>query len=791
MFHKVFKLFSTVFKRQKMEEKGMKKALVFIAIALIVIALLAQTAMAFFYPGPTPTDDKLFNKWGPVINNLLIVPYGGAEAEYLAFKGKKIDLMDWPLLASQVAELNSLDPNMKTYARAFYVDRGMRQFDLNNMRFPLNDVNFRRALSHCFDKDAFIATQLAGLGLRMDSPLASHGDPYYNHYCDNLYPFSLQTAADILLANGYSDKDGDGFIEGPRGEKITLVMYARADDPDRSAMGQIFATNLEVGLKGTTLNAGIDVDLRLAPKSECFQKVMVQFDYHIYTGGWGFGRDPDTLYFLYKGEFAQAFPYTPNYPGYSNPEFDYWAEKMLTAPTMDEAIEAVHKMQEILMDDAGVIPVFTYASYSAALADVKNLVNMLGTGLGTWFNFWTLINAYREDTDTLRWGFLNDIETFNGLHAEWVWDDQLLSCIYSSLIAFNPYNVAEDFGMLAMDWKLGEWTYQGEKATYVEFKLREDVYWHDIPPKPDRKTPGGKPLLPGGATNVPFTAEDVALTILMNRDIPDAWNHDAVADVVYVEVLDPYTIRVYYGVYMPLWALHWVGGLNILPKHVFGPVYEERLTRQFDPFGEKCLAGVSAFMMDYEGSKIHEYYKLVANKRYFAYHPVDVYGILDSPTHRVSPGSRIKTTFYLYNRDSKRTIAAGTLNVKIELKAPGGAITTVYEGKNPELPPFTKVEFYTYTGTVEKGIYEIKASIDPDPVTGHADPDGYTVHVWSTIIEDINMDIKVDIIDVATAAKAFATKPGDPRWDPKADVNKDLKVDILDLARIARMFGWK
>jgi hypothetical protein len=54
---------------------------------------------------------------------------------------------------------------------------------------------------------------------------------------------------------------------------------------------------------------------------------------------------------------------------------------------------------------------------------------------------------------------------------------------------------------------------------------------------------------------------------------------------------------------------------------------------------------------------------------------------------------------------------------------------------------------------------------------------------------DINHDGIVDIIDIATAAKAYGTKPGDPKWNPNADMNRDRTIDILDIAKVAREYG--
>jgi len=58
-----------------------------------------------------------------------------------------------------------------------------------------------------------------------------------------------------------------------------------------------------------------------------------------------------------------------------------------------------------------------------------------------------------------------------------------------------------------------------------------------------------------------------------------------------------------------------------------------------------------------------------------------------------------------------------------------------------------------------------------------------------SLITDLNYDGKVDIKDIATAAKAFGTEPGKARWEKEADVNFDGKIDIRDIASIAKDFG--
>jgi len=61
------------------------------------------------------------------------------------------------------------------------------------------------------------------------------------------------------------------------------------------------------------------------------------------------------------------------------------------------------------------------------------------------------------------------------------------------------------------------------------------------------------------------------------------------------------------------------------------------------------------------------------------------------------------------------------------------------------------------------------------------------------IIGDLNGDYKVDIGDIAEAAKAFGaySEPAltHSQWNPDADINQDGKIDIKDLVQIAKNFG--
>jgi hypothetical protein len=57
------------------------------------------------------------------------------------------------------------------------------------------------------------------------------------------------------------------------------------------------------------------------------------------------------------------------------------------------------------------------------------------------------------------------------------------------------------------------------------------------------------------------------------------------------------------------------------------------------------------------------------------------------------------------------------------------------------------------------------------------------------ILSDVTGEDKVNILDIATIAKAYGSYPGHPKWNPDADIDDINLIDILDIARTARNCG--
>lgn len=81
-----------------------------------------------------------------------------------------------------------------------------------------------------------------------------------------------------------------------------------------------------------------------------------------------------------------------------------------------------------------------------------------------------------------------------------------------------------------------------------------------------------------------------------------------------------------------------------------------------------------------------------------------------------------------------------------------------------------------------------------DTVVPHQGVDYCPLMSLYWIPSDINHDLKIDMKDVETAAKAFGSYADDLSWNPHADISGGLsvpdgKVDIRDVALIAKHFG--
>jgi len=936
-----------------------KVLIVMILMALMVLVSLPIAPVAA-WTYPDLSEDTVYEKFGPRIDRVYIRMFKSESAEWDALKAGEIDITDWPLSKTYLDEFTTLPYNESINVQFYGAELGYYLVDINNDNGPEkapghpNPVyktnpagwdqqnglykdtaaEFRKALWRVIDREYLISEIWHGLAYPMTTLMVPphgdylHPDAYTPVEEGGLYwGFDAANATAILDAAGFVDTDGDGWRNFPEelggnGENIVLIFYIREDHEERRLMGLKYAEWIET-------NLNIQVDERVKDRRTTFYEVMVYKNFHLYTGGWSLGRDPDHVV-LYQSYYYWHPGFCYNYDRINDTVFDEYVDNMIFANNRDEAIYWAHKCQEHFNRHVfgALFAVCTagykawYRTYTGGTAgtlvspdDGENqyrglnwthLVNLGSYGIDSYFTF---LNAYPDSPGTqwgdgehmtIRWGFKTSTmeKPSNPAYAEWVWDWNVLGLTYDSLLAREPYPPFDWMPWLCKDFEIFTWVdpEDGLTKTGVRFVLRDDVFWSD---------------------GTPFTAADVEYSLvelddeLISLGFGPPWWYSNTAYIKSFYLIDPYNIEVLLDV-KSYFAVGWIGGCIILPKHVWKALVEQERASQeagnppgtavdfWGPYVDPNVIGTGPFrfveyveedhtllVANLPGSTVQTTWEgstPITSPGYFRLLPFDIrLEIIDPPElayrHKIEPGITATMQLEFENLWAQPLPVYGWLTLNGTPVA-GSEFST-------ELAPFESMPVYSIIGELgcfrdygwwhfngthiemtkiivmhadsDVEIWYGDALLDTvpectwfvldfhfeipaiDSLATRFDPIKCIPMLWEiswwqkTLPVDIggkNMydeladgaewvsshfpgcipdevvsavsglrehpykeqipvcDYKVDIRDVATAARAFGSYPGHPRWSSPSDVIKDYKVDIRDIANIARYFGW-
>ncbi|MEM1589539.1 MAG: ABC transporter substrate-binding protein [Candidatus Bathyarchaeia archaeon] len=744
--------------------------------------------------GTAVAEYDKYEQWGPRSKYFLMKFYANEAAEFTALEGTstkgEIDVADWPLTKTYLDKWS--EPPYSDYIAIVGSgpEYGMYIFDLNNnetMKNPVTnetentytcDVIIRHAIAHLINRDVIVSEDFEGMAQPLYVPIPyAAGEIWINRDAFNMHPFSVDEAQRILNEAGYVDTDADGIRNWKDGSNIRLEVFVRSDHEYRRRAGDRLVTLLR--------SIGIDCHVTYGSSAAAYTQVMEQKYFSIYTGGWSLGIDvPDTCFSLFHSSMYWHPGAPPNYGHYSNPESDALLEEAFYAPTMAEAVPPMREWQLVFVSEDWV-PAQPIVSNIIFMAHRKyysqwdgeeafwglpfaGIFNIPGRGISPYNNFWTFMNVYPADTAgankapgsyNIRWGWRQpSARRLNPIYGSWVWDWALMNWIYDSLMGINPAIVTEDKPWVAYQYDLGVWNNPDNpdfpQSTYVKFKIRDDVYWHD----------GEK-----------FTVEDLRWQIedltplLRARGKPYPWWYSSIADVHHVEVIDDQTITIYYNVRSYL-ALHWVAGLPLIPKHIWYGIVTDPEKDPYAHLADPTLTGSGPFkFLSYTPNAGAV---LERNDNYFRSKPIDV-----RKTEWTYGGKNyVRATLYNYAlepitvRVKIGTLAEEEYVVPAAFGTPAGAYPgTVDIAKEVASLPTTVSISYTYHGWTVTGNFDFKAN---------------------TIREDTNLDKTVNFLDGILLGAAFGSKPGDLNWDARVDIRTDGAINYLDGIMLGAYFGW-
>jgi hypothetical protein len=556
-------------------------------VTIILVALLTISAIPLPVRAAPRTN-------GPRIDELLIKIYNYDTAEFSAFETGYIDLLDWPITPDLVGKWSN-PPFSDTIVLDLYREIGMFSFDINNnksMRSYPESVygisptwypEVRHAIAHMVDKPYIINTILGNYGIQLEAPLM----PWLRWYDSTMptHSYDPAEACRILNATGWRGSpdpnlpptDPNAKMKYPPGhlkagqyvEDVLnrkpgdpgLIFYRRSDISTlRDAGGLlIYGDATHLGME----DIGIPVEDNNVPKSVSYPKVMYQKDFHIYTGYRSLGRDPDYLYDLWHSSKMNwdITEFAWNYNNINDALWDSYLEGVKYPTTIAIAETAARSACQRFGEMVFFVPLWTSLGYMAHKKP-WHVLNVDSYGVRHWWNLYCINNPEIGITGgTLKWGFSSDVEMLNVIYSSYVKDWQILDKIFDTLIKFNPLNIAVDEPWMADSWSVGTWTNpdNGKMCSKVTFNLKSGIHFVDSL---------------NGAELAEVTPEDVRFSFQYVYD-KVGWNFPSVADIYLNQTTGKLKIEnvgntiTFYESVLSAWALHWIGGLPIIPKFIF------------------------------------------------------------------------------------------------------------------------------------------------------------------------------------------------------------------------------
>lgn len=271
-----------------------------------------------------------------------------ADTAWQMYQSGELDLV-YPLPQDVIPELKSKDDPEFEIAP----DLSLYYYNLNNEVKPFNNVKVRKALSMAIDRKALVehvaqGGQKPAYGIIPPGIPDAEGD--FQENSGDLFKEDVEEAKK-LLKEGLAEEGMDKMPE--------FTFTYNTDEGHKKigeAIQEMWRKNLDINVTLENVEFQVKLDREKAG------------DYEISRAGWiGDYVDPMTFADLWVtgGSFNDA--------NWSNKEYDNLIKFAKTAMDPKERMEALHKAEEILIDEMPIIPLYFYTKPHAVKSYVKGI----------------------------------------------------------------------------------------------------------------------------------------------------------------------------------------------------------------------------------------------------------------------------------------------------------------------------------------------------------------------------------------------------------------------------------
>lgn len=221
----------------------------------------------------------------------------------------------------------------------------MRYVGFNVQSDLYSDPAIRRALAMGLDRNAVIEVVGGGYGLLPDS-VFNRSVFIYEEGRNPQYSYDPETAKQQLADQGWTDSDGNGFLD-KNGQELTLKLAYLGTWSLMQGIAPIVYDNWRA--------LGVNVELvpldDAAANTEIYDNQSVEKSYDAFLGGWGlFGPEPDH----YRNYLANE----TSFFAYNNPEVIALFEQGRSISDEAERTAIYEQIDALLWEDLPLIPIF-------------------------------------------------------------------------------------------------------------------------------------------------------------------------------------------------------------------------------------------------------------------------------------------------------------------------------------------------------------------------------------------------------------------------------------------------
>jgi peptide/nickel transport system substrate-binding protein len=203
-----------------------------------------------------------------------------------------------------------------------------------NKFFSTSEI--RKALTHAINRKEIIQSYLEKFGELCKGPVS----PMFKSYFDPELPsynYNPTKAKEILTANGWEDKNGDGVIE--KGDtQFSFDLYISSGNPRRSYVATIVKNNLKA--------VGIEVNIQTLEMGAFVERLMKR-DFDAWIAGWTISIPIDlNPYWNSNPEIGFL-----NFSSYQNTEKDNLLDSLQQQIKESDEIRIIKKLQRLFYED--------------------------------------------------------------------------------------------------------------------------------------------------------------------------------------------------------------------------------------------------------------------------------------------------------------------------------------------------------------------------------------------------------------------------------------------------------